>query len=96
MDRENGGPGASNADTSTSLIQALATGADITHWLPLIQNYDIIGVDMRGTGTSSPVQCDKDMYTKVQRPMIKDQQTYDETIARAKVWGETCVNMTGH
>ncbi|KAL7782557.1 alpha/beta-hydrolase [Trichoderma afarasin] len=92
---ENGGPGEPNVQTPSQLANALSTGGNLRHWLPLVQNFDIIGVDMRGTGRSNPVQCDKDLYTKVQWPMIKDHQTYDETMARAKEWGETCVNMTG-
>ncbi|KKP00120.1 hypothetical protein THAR02_07772 [Trichoderma harzianum] len=92
---ENGGPGEPNVQTPSQLANALSTGGNLRHWLPLVQNFDIISVDMRGTCRSNSVQCDKDLYTKVQWPMIKDHQTYNETMARAKEWGETCVNMTG-
>lgn len=78
-----------------NVVAQEAAGNNTKHWAPLRRKYDIIGVDMRGTGFSSPIKCDNNTFAKLQLPMMKDEETYNETIALAAAFGKTCLNMTG-
>jgi hypothetical protein len=57
--------------------------------------YDIIGLDMRGTGYSVPVQCDHNAYNALTAPRVFNESTFDTMVARSKAFGESCVNLTG-
>ena len=57
--------------------------------------YDIIGLDLRGTGASVPVRCDPDTVNRLIWPEVKDEASYKDMLARAEAWGQSCVNMTG-
>ena len=78
-----------------NLAVADTKGTVSPNWASLWNVYDLVGVDMRGTGNSHAVDCDASLFLDVQWPFIKDQKTYDETVAAASAWGQSCANKTG-
>jgi hypothetical protein len=50
---------------------------------------------MRGTGYSVPIKCDPQLYNALKYPIIADEATYNDTAARVRAFGQSCINMTG-
>lgn len=50
---------------------------------------------MRGTGYSQPIYCNPNLWNELQWPLINDEATYNATLAKARAWGQSCLNMTG-
>lgn len=92
---ENGGPGAPNSPDPQGWGTAEAAGESLGPFTDLHPIFDLVGLDMRGTGASVPVLCDPDNFNNITWPTIKDEKTYDDMISRSKAWGESCVDMTG-
>lgn len=61
----------------------------------VLDRFDIIGLDPRGVGLSTPVQCDKDVFNKRVRYLVKSQEEYDEILAGNKALWESCLVNTG-
>ncbi|KAL8364932.1 hypothetical protein RB595_003969 [Gaeumannomyces hyphopodioides] len=61
----------------------------------VLDRFDIIGLDPRGVGLSTPVQCDKDVFNKRVRYFVKSQEEYDEMVAGNKALWESCLAKTG-
>ncbi|KAH8172091.1 alpha/beta hydrolase fold domain-containing protein [Sarocladium implicatum] len=93
---ENGGPGVSNAQSVIQFAQFEAEGEQLAPALAAMRKkFDLVGVDIRGTGYSQPIYCDPKLWNEVQYPLINDEATYNATLAKAKAWGDSCRNMTG-
>jgi pimeloyl-ACP methyl ester carboxylesterase len=63
----------------------------------ILDRFDIIGVDIRGTGLSSPVNCDVDLLHKnlSVSSCPTDQQSFDAVTKLNTDFHESCLNRTG-
>lgn len=95
MTRENGGPGAQNTVVACNLASEEAAGKSGGPFEALRSAYDIVGLDMRGTGASVPVTCDHNAMNRLTWPAVKDEASYEDMVARSEAFGRSCVNMTG-
>jgi pimeloyl-ACP methyl ester carboxylesterase len=83
-----GGPGA-----SASYYVANVVGGPNT--AELLDSYDIIGVDPRGIGLSSPIQCDADIYNERASLFPKPREDYHRLVDKNRRLGESCLKMSG-
>jgi len=85
-----GGPG-NQASGSVSITARRPTrlAADI------LNRFDIIGLDPRGVGLSTPIQCDNATFNKRVNYFAKNQQEFDELLAYNKAVGESCQAKSG-
>ncbi len=85
-----GGPGAPGTGYA-------AAGSNV-FGQPLLEHYDIVGFDPRGTGESSPVDClsdaDLDRYVATD-PTPDDPAEVRELVAQAKAFGRGCAAKSG-
>ncbi|KAL8282804.1 hypothetical protein RB597_010173 [Gaeumannomyces tritici] len=61
----------------------------------LLDRFDLIGLDPRGVGLSTPVRCDKDVYNKRVKYFVETQAEYDEMVAGNRALWESCLARTG-
>lgn len=82
-----GGPG----DSAAIYVAAGSTlfGQDIT------DRFDIVGLDPRGVGLSSPIKCDPEIYNQKVSSWPSTQTELDALSQKFKKLGESCLNMTG-
>lgn len=82
-----GGPGGQ----ATGTVSRIGSRAEPE----ILARFDVIGLDPRGVGLSTPVQCDAELFNKrvVFRP--KTQDAYDALVKYNKDLGESCVKGTG-
>jgi pimeloyl-ACP methyl ester carboxylesterase len=85
-----GGPGGSGME----LVLGAALG------LPLFgddirDRFDIIGMDPRGVGASTPVKCDPDLYNQPVSLFPENEAEYEALLAYNRALGESCLAMTG-
>jgi pimeloyl-ACP methyl ester carboxylesterase len=82
-----GGPG----DTATIYVKAGSAlfGEDIAN------RFDIVGLDPRGVGLSSPIQCDPEIYNQRVDYWPSNQTGLDALVRKFQTLGESCLNMTG-
>lgn len=92
---ENGGPGEPNALPLLQVAEQEAAGNGSGAFAQLRPVFDIIGLDMRGTGSSVPIRCDHNAFNSIICPMVTDETSYNDMITRNRAFGESCVNMTG-
>ncbi|KAI0883539.1 alpha/beta-hydrolase [Annulohypoxylon maeteangense] len=85
-----GGPGGQ----ASSLVGGLARSPDILD-PQILAHFDIIGLDPRGVGLSTPVQCDTAAFNKRVSFFPKTQAEYDELVAYNKALGESCYAKSG-
>lgn len=85
-----GGPGSS----ASQLVAAAATGLPI---FPddLRDRFDIIGMDPRGVGMSTPVQCDPTVFNQEVSRVPASEAEFAALLAYNKALGESCLAMTG-
>ncbi|KAI1179934.1 hypothetical protein F4777DRAFT_405431 [Nemania sp. FL0916] len=82
-----GGPGGQ----ATSAVASIATSVD-----PEIRaKFDLIGLDPRGVGISTPVQCDPAAFNKRVKFMPKTVEEYDALVQYNKDLGANCLKKTG-
>jgi pimeloyl-ACP methyl ester carboxylesterase len=84
-----GGPG------SASIAVAVeAAGGHL--WHPALhQHFDLIGMDPRGIGMSTPVRCDPALYSRPVAPLPTTQAGFDQLTGWAGAFGASCLRMTG-
>src|SRR4051812_47869469 len=84
-----GGPGSASI--------AIAIEAAGGHLLDpaLHQRFDLIGMDPRGIGMSTPVRCDPALYNRPVSPLPTTQAGFDQLTAWAGAFGASCLRMTG-
>ena len=63
----------------------------------ITDRFDIIGVDLRGSGMSTPLLCDQKAYQAVENTSFypKDEASVQDLIMRNLAFRESCVNFTG-
>ncbi|KAI0834863.1 alpha/beta-hydrolase [Hypoxylon sp. FL0890] len=84
-----GGPGGQ----ATSIVSELSPAGILDP--QILDRFDIIGLDPRGVGLSTPVQCDPAAYNKRVTWFPKTQDQYNEMVAYNKALGESCRAKTG-
>lgn len=86
-----GGPGGAASDAV--FAQAFL---NVSFWSPeLLAQYDIIGLDPRGTGLSNALKCDPDIWNQCVSSTPKNEDEYNTLVAHNKAFGESCKNLTG-
>ncbi|MFN8593674.1 MAG: alpha/beta hydrolase [Thermomicrobiales bacterium] len=85
-----GGPGGS----SVEIVAAAAIG------LPLFSDelrdrFDLVGLDPRGVGVSSPVQCDPDLYNQPVSRFPETEEEFAALVAYNTALGQSCLTLTG-
>ncbi|KAF4462709.1 Tripeptidyl aminopeptidase [Fusarium albosuccineum] len=94
-----GGPG----QPSSTLVgrQALWEAGELEAARPpgfsadLRASFNIIGLDLRGEGLSSPIPCDKDIFNDVVNNIALDDASFERLVKHNKALGESCSRMTG-
>ncbi|SCO80986.1 uncharacterized protein FRV6_05199 [Fusarium oxysporum] len=86
-----GGPGASGAITvaGSPYVSAISFSDELRN------AYDIIGLDPRGVGVSSPVQCDPKVFNKRVKTFVTTDEEYDALFNYSRSVGESCAKLTG-
>lgn len=85
-----GGPGGA----ATPLVAAQARGFPI--FTPaVLDHFDLIGMDPRGTGTSTRVRCDPDVWNDKVSRFPEDEAGFARLRAHTRAVGESCLQLTG-
>jgi pimeloyl-ACP methyl ester carboxylesterase len=89
-----GGPGGSGTKVVLGVAQ-LQNSSFPFFSSALLSHYDIIGLDPRGVGLSTPVRCNPDLWNKRISMFPSDEQRFAELVATTKAIGASCANLTG-
>ena len=85
-----GGPGGAGSD----FVLVEAAGGHL--WNPALhERFDMIGMDPRGVGTSTPVQCDPDVYNQLVSLFPSTEAQFDQLASWARAFGRSCLERTG-
>jgi pimeloyl-ACP methyl ester carboxylesterase len=85
-----GGPGGAGSLT----VAQQASGRPV--FTPaVLDHFDLIGMDPRGTGTSTPVLCDPDVWNDFVSLFPQDEAGYEQLLAHTTAVGESCLQLTG-
>jgi hypothetical protein len=77
-----GGPGGAGSFT----IAVEAAGGHL--WNPALhERFDMIGMDPRGVGTSTPIQCDPDVYNQLVSLFPSTEAQFDQLASWARAFG---------
>jgi pimeloyl-ACP methyl ester carboxylesterase len=85
-----GGPGVSGAQSAIAVSQ----GAYL-FIVDLLEHYDIIAIDPRGTGASQPVTCDPALWNPRVNFRPQNESEFEAMVAHNKAFGESCRAKTG-
>ncbi|KAF4964324.1 hypothetical protein FSARC_7730 [Fusarium sarcochroum] len=86
-----GGPGASAA-----LLVAAGPFLESVAFSSELRNaYDIIGLDPRGVGVSTPVQCDPKVFNQRVKTFVNTEEDYDALFNYSRRVGQSCAKLTG-
>ncbi|KAM5356638.1 hypothetical protein ACJ41O_003284 [Fusarium nematophilum] len=86
-----GGPGGS----ATLLVAAAGFVKEIAFSSALREAYDIIGLDPRGVGQSTPVKCDPDIFNERVPTFVHDEDDYHALVNYSRRLGKSCAKLTG-
>ena len=68
----------------------------VTVWSPeILADYDIIGLDPRGTGLSNPMTCDQNIWNERVSSTPKNENEFNQLVAHNKAFSESCRHGTG-
>jgi pimeloyl-ACP methyl ester carboxylesterase len=85
-----GGPGG----PASPIVAFQASGTPV--FTPaVLDHFDLIGMDPRGTGTSTPVRCDPDVWNDYVSRFPKDEAGFERLRAHTQAVGESCLQLTG-
>ena len=85
-----GGPGGA----ASPVVAREASGTPV--FTPAVRDhFDIIGMDPRGTGTSTPVRCDPDVWNEDVSRFPRDEAGFAQLRAHTQAVGESCLRLTG-
>ncbi|KAI5859367.1 alpha/beta hydrolase fold-domain-containing protein [Durotheca rogersii] len=85
-----GGPGG-QASNLVAQIAAFPQAVDSR----LLERFDLIGLDPRGVGLSTPIRCDPAVWNKRVSFFPQTQEAFDELVAHNRAAGESCRARTG-
>jgi pimeloyl-ACP methyl ester carboxylesterase len=86
-----GGPGT----VTSSLLQRFVAGIFPIHSQRLLENFDLIFIDPRGSGNSNPVQCDNELWNKQPELFATDDASFAALVDFNKQFAASCENLTG-
>ena len=86
-----GGPGGVASD----YILVAAVEGRLYFGEPVLQNYDIIGLDPRGVGMSQPVKCDPKTYNERISSFPSAVAGLQSLVAHNEALGKSCAELTG-
>jgi pimeloyl-ACP methyl ester carboxylesterase len=85
-----GGPGGA----ATDIIALEALGAPL--FTPAVRaNFDIVGMDPRGVGASTPVRCDPAIWNEVVSWFPRDETSVAQLREHYLAFGESCLRLSG-
>lgn len=58
--------------------------------------YDVIGLDPRGVGYSSPIKCNPKIFNERVKTFVNDTRGYNALLDHNRRLGESCANLTGN
>jgi pimeloyl-ACP methyl ester carboxylesterase len=64
-------------------------------FLGLYEYFDIVGLDPRGVGASSPIKCDPEIYNQTVSEYPTNESEIKALVTKNKTLEESCLNMTG-
>ena len=82
-----GGPGGSAVDFTLNAPTFFSE--------ELRKHFDIVGMDPRGVGRSSPVLCSQDLVDAIPSPLIETEQAYADTVAFNRNLAADCARRSG-
>ena len=85
-----GGPG-----ELVSLALAAAVSGDTPIHSEILDAFDIIGVDVRGTGLSSPISCSAELFNMPSNFYPRTPEAFKAEAAQNQKFRQSCLNMTG-
>jgi pimeloyl-ACP methyl ester carboxylesterase len=59
------------------------------------KTYDVIGLDPRGTGYSSPIKCDHHIFNERVKTLVNESKDFDALVDYNHRLGQSCANLTG-
>jgi pimeloyl-ACP methyl ester carboxylesterase len=86
-----GGPGG----PATRFVAAEAAGRRRVFSPALRERFDVIGMDPRGVGASTPVRCDPANWNAAVSLFPRDQAAFDRLVAHNQALGESCLRLSG-
>jgi pimeloyl-ACP methyl ester carboxylesterase len=85
-----GGPGGAGSQ----FVAVEAAGRHL--WNPALhERFDMIGMDPRGVGTSTPVRCDPDVSNQLVSLFPSTKAQFDQLASWARAFGRSCLKRTG-
>jgi len=85
-----GGPGGGGS----GVVAVEAAGRHL--WNPALhERFDLIGMDPRGVGTSTPIRCDPDVYNRPVSLFPTTKAQFDRLASWARAFGRSCRERTG-
>ncbi|RYP43741.1 hypothetical protein DL768_009733 [Monosporascus sp. mg162] len=89
-----GGPGVQATDVVARLATAAGRlGAGST--AELLERFDVIGLDPRGVGLSTPVRCDAGLFNERASLFPRTRRAFGDLLARNAALGESCRALSG-
>jgi pimeloyl-ACP methyl ester carboxylesterase len=87
-----GGPGEAGSVSAIAYALGKPSYTNAT-----VDNYDVIGLDPRGIGLSTPVKCDPDLYNKAASVSIfpSNETEFEDMVKANKAFAESCRDKTG-
>ncbi|KAI1262131.1 Alpha/Beta hydrolase protein [Xylariaceae sp. FL1019] len=59
------------------------------------EGYDLVGIDPRGAGFSTPMRCDPRLWNQRVITAVTNEEQFEALVQHYKAVGQSCVNMTG-
>lgn len=85
-----GGPGGSG----TQLVLGILEDSSLLGH-QMLSEYNLVGIDPRGVGQSTPIKCDPSLWNKRVPTTVSDQAEYDALVQHWQQVGESCKKLTG-
>ncbi|PVH79340.1 alpha/beta-hydrolase [Cadophora sp. DSE1049] len=85
-----GGPGGAGSDVVFAQIQGAPFFSP-----ELLAQYDVIGLDPRGTGLSNPIVCDPEIWNQRVSSTPKNEEEFNKLVEYNKAFSESCKAGTG-
>ena len=85
-----GGPGGSG------VLLVLGEAFGVPLFSPALrERFDLIGLDPRGVGASTPIRCDPAIYNQTVSLFPRDEAEFQQLVAHNRALGESCLRMSG-
>ncbi|KAF2083651.1 alpha/beta-hydrolase [Saccharata proteae CBS 121410] len=89
------GPGGVATQSIESAAAAEALGLQV-FTSGVRKHFDLIGLDPRGVGKSTPVRCNATLYNERVSIFPTDASSFEKLVEHNKALGKSCLEMTGH